>query len=359
LGAAPQIHLLEPSGYSGVFQHACRLGQLLGRRGLRVVLHTGHQHEPMAADGLELCACSWWPRDERRSARRSMLIAARLATRTLPHLRRVVGADAVLHLEGISAGGALSVLTLGAARLARRRVVYSPHDTFSRRGRIDGGLLRLALRVPHAVVVHGWADVARLAAMGIGAHFSPLVQLVPAPTPAQRQRWRGEWGADDADDVVLFAGWIRPERRLDLLVQSASSWPSGRRLAVVGQDRGAWEDCSRLARRLGVEVAARVEFVALAEFTAAIAAADLVVAPHDKASQSGVLSLASQLGVPTVAARVGGLAELASRTFAPGDVGDLTRAIDAQLASGASPPPAVDEELALRAHLAAYDYCAF
>jgi glycosyltransferase involved in cell wall biosynthesis len=103
-----------------------------------------------------------------------------------------------------------------------------------------------------------------------------------------------------------------------------------------------------------VDIAARIEFVELDAFAAALAAADVVVAPHAKATQSGVLSLASQLGVPTVAADVGGLPELATRTFTAGDADDLTRAIEAGLTERSPSEPLFDEELAVRAHLCAY-----
>jgi glycosyltransferase involved in cell wall biosynthesis len=348
-----EIHLFEPSGYAGVFQHACRVGQLLRARDLRVVLHTGHEHEQVQADGVELCACSWWSRGT-RSAGRSARIATRFVARTLPHLRQAVPRGAVLHVQGIAAAGALTLLTLELARLGGRRVVYSPHDTFSRRGRLDAALLRVARRVPHAMIVHSDADHEALRAGGVTAYYAPLVQVVPSPAESKRRRWRDEWRAGDDVAVVLFAGCIRPEKRLDLLIESARAWPPDRKLAVVGEDRGAWEGCALLARRHGVDVSARVEFVDLDEFAAALAAADVVVAPHEKASQSGVLSVAGQLGVPTVAANVGGLSELASRTFAPGDVEDLTRTIDAQLADADSPRVVLDEELAVEAHLRAY-----
>lgn len=348
------IHLFEPSGYAGVFQHSCRLATILAQRGLNVSLHTGHQHEAASPDGFDICPCTWWPRGGPRSPRRSAEIAVRFATRTLPHLRRVAGPGSVLHVQGIAAAGPLTLLALGAARAGPRRVVYSPHDTFSRRGRLDGALLRRALRVPHAVIVHSRADVDVLRSAGIHAHLSPLVQVVPVPSAELVARWREEWRVAEGDEVVLFAGWIRPEKRLDLLIESARSWPANRRLAVVGPDRGAWESCARLARRLGVDVSARVEFAALEDFAAAMAAADVVVAPHDTASQSGVLAVARQLGVPTIAAAVGGLPELATGTFPPGDVAGLTRALDAVLARSDGRPPPLDEELALQSHLRAY-----
>jgi N-acetylglucosaminyldiphosphoundecaprenol N-acetyl-beta-D-mannosaminyltransferase len=348
-----EIHLFEPSGYAGVFQHACRVAQLLRRPGLRVVLHTGHEHEAISAEGVELCPCAWWPRAGARGRLRAPAIAYRLATRTLPHLRRVAGPGSVVHVQGIAAGGPLTLLTLAAVRGGGRRVVYSPHDCFSRRGRLDAALLGAALHVPHAVLVHSRADVRKLRAAGVAARCSPLVQVVPAVDEGRRREWR-DWGRGDGESVVLFAGWIRPERRLDMLIESARHWPPGRRLAVVGRDRGAWEACARRARELGVEVSARLGFVELEDFVAALAAADVVVVPHERASQSGVLALSCYLGVPTVAAGVGGLGELATRTFAPGDVGDLTRAIDAQLAAGDGAPVPLDEDLARDIHLRAY-----
>lgn len=352
---SPEIHLFEPSGYAGVFQHTCRVAQLLSRAGLRAVVHTGHEHEDLATDeAIELCGCSWWPRGESPGRDRSQRIAQRFVTRTLPHLRRASARDSVVHLQGIAATGVLNVTALCAARLCGRRVVYSPHDTFSRRGRLDGAALRLALRVPHAVLVHAERDLQALRKVGIAAHYSPLVQIVPVPRDGRRARWRETWGVTDGDEVVLFAGWIRPEKRLDLVIESARRWPANRRLAVVGQDRGAWSECDRLARSCGVNVSAKIGFVDLAEFAAAISAADVVVAPHERASQSGVLSLARHLGVPAVAADVGGLGELASRTFPPGDVAGLTAALEAALADGRFDPTTLDEGAALAAHLRAY-----
>lgn len=350
-----EVHLFEPSGYAGPFQHACRLAQLLLERDLEVVIHTGNEHEEVDGGPVDLCPCSWWPRRRKGSAAaRSAEIVSRYLSRTLPHLHASVPRGGVLHVQGIAAAGALTLLALAVGRIGGRRVVYSPHDTFSRRGHLDERLLRLAARVPHAVIVHSRADVDVLRARGVDAHYAPLVQLVPRPSDVRRRWWRSEWEVGAGDDVVLFAGFIRPERRLDLLVRAARSWPPDRKLAVVGQDRGAWSDCVALAAELGVEMAGRTEFVELGQFIAAIAAADVVVAPHEKASQSGVLSLASQLGVPTVAADTGGLPELATTTFRPGDVGDLGRSIDAVLASRTRPVNAVDEELAVGAHLLAY-----
>jgi len=361
-GGPPVIHLFEPTGYGGVFQHSCQLGKGLRRRGRRVVLHTGHEHESVPLDGVELCACSWWPRKKGvgrvRAGTRQATIAQRFVRRTLPHLLHGAAPGSVLHLQGTAASGGLNLLTLGAARGAGYRVVYSPHDVFSRRGAVDGALLRLAYLPPHAIVVHSRADEERLRRLGIRAarvYISPLVQLVPRPSERERSSWRREWRANRSDKVVLFAGFIRPEKRLDVLIQSARSWPPGRRLAVVGPDRGGWAHCDHIAKAYGIDIAAQLGFVDLADFAAAISAADLVVVPSEKASQSGVLALARELQTPTVAADVGGMAELASRTFTADDVEDLSRAIEAELANGHKQiERPIEESEAVNTHLRAY-----
>jgi glycosyltransferase involved in cell wall biosynthesis len=355
----PEVHLFEPTGFGGVFQHSCQLAQGLNRHGRRVVLHTGHEHENVHLDGVEMCACSWWPRTNgggpfKARARRAT-IARRLVEGTLPHLVHCAPRGAVLHLQGTAASGGLNVLTLSVWRCAHYRVVYSPHDVFSRNSPMDGILLRMAYWLPHAIFVHSRADMQRLRRLGHRVHYSPLIQLVPHPSEQQRLRWRLEWRAEKSEVVVLFAGFIRPDKRLDVLIESARNWPPGRRLAVVGPDRGDWARCIALAEKYNVDIAARVGFVDLDEFAAAIAAADLVVVPSERASQSGVLALARQLRTPTVAADVGGMPELASRTFRAGHADDLSRAIRAELDKD-SPPvePLAEDDQAVHAHLRAY-----
>lgn len=350
----PAIHLFEPTGFGGIFQHTCALGELLAADGHRVTLHTAAQHERVDVPGVEVCCCVWWP--PQRGRVRNVVVAARLALQTLPHLHRRVPRDAVIHVEGGVASGLLTAISLLVAHGRGRPVVYSPHNTFSRRGRLDRIAMGACLYLTHSTVAYSQMDVATLRSRGSHACLSPLIQLVPEPEPERVARWRARWGAGPDDDVVLFAGLIRAYKRLDLLVRAASDFPPGRRLAVVGQDRGELVRCQELARELGVELHAHDEFVSLDDFTAALAAADVVVAPYERASQSGILSVASQLGTPTVASRVGGLAELADRTAPPGDLEALGRAIDAGLADGDQGRRRLSDTAALSAHRAAYRY---
>ena len=354
--SAQPIHLFEPTGFGGIFQHSCALGEVLTAAGYEVTLHTAAQHEPVELTGVDVCACGWWPRGRPHGRLRRLLIAARLTARTLPHLHRSIPAGVVVHVQGGVASGALTVLTLAVANRRRRAVVYSPHNTFSRRGSLDGFVLGTCLFFMQSTVAYSQMDVATLRSRGARASLSPLIQLVPEPDPDKVARWRRSWAAGPDDRVVLFAGVVRPDKRLDVLVRAARDWPAGRRLAIVGQDRGDLERCLALARELDVEVYAHDEYVPLDDFTAALAAADVVVAPYERASQSGVLSVASQLGTATIASHVGGLAELAERTFPPGDADALAAAIDEQLSAPAGDRRPLDDDAALAAHRDAYEH---
>ncbi len=349
-----EVHLLEPTGFGGIFQHTCALALLLHADGVVVTLHTSAQHEAVELGDVKVCRCIWWPHDRPNTKARRALIAARLLTGGLRHLDRAAPPGSTVHVEGGTASGLLTALTLLAARRRGRHVVYSPHNTFSRRNPVDAAMLHLCLQLSDQAIGYSHADVATLNSAGIEARFSPLIQLVPLPTDEAKADWRRRWDVPEGGKAVLFAGQIRPDKRLDILVRSAAAWPADRRLAVVGQDRGAWDDCLALADELGVEVSATLGFASLDDFTAAIAAADVLVAPYERASQSGVLSIARQVGVPSIASDIGGLGELADRTVPMHDVEALTEAIDEQLQA---PPPTarlLDEELALAAHRGAY-----
>src|ERR1700742_4662822 len=263
------VHLFEPTGFGGIFQHTCALGELLARAGHAVTLHTATQHEPVLLPNVKLCTCSSWPRGRPHSRLRSAQIAANLVGRTLPHLYRAVPGRSVVHVEGGVASGALTALTLAVANRRGRTVVYSPHNTFSRRGTFDGLVLATCLRFSQSTVAYSQMDVATLRSRGAHSVLAPLIQLVPEPDPEAVARWRERWSATGGEQVVLFAGVVRPDKRLGLLVRAgeggparggrgvvvgggvgrrntrlpprvraAGVWPAGRRLAGVGQERG-------------------------------------------------------------------------------------------------------------------------
>ncbi len=351
-----QIHLFEPSGAGGIFQHSLSVARTLKRSGHSVTIHTRRRHEE--APKLEDCLCPCVSAIGRGPRRVALAIAGiRYFVVTLPHLLSTARRSDILHYQGPSRLP-LTLPTLMVARFRGMRVVHSPHNTFSRRGSALELLgLRLAIRVATTAVVFSEHDARRIEHWGGKPVIAPLTMLDEVE-PHRVRRWRAQWDATSDEQVVLFAGQIRRDKRLDLLIESARRWPNDRRLAIVGEDKGDWSRCERLARQLGVELQSSVAFVDREDFIAAVAASDLVACPYDRASQSAVLALANQLGVPTISSDIGGLAELATASVPVGDPQRLTEVIDEVLQSSQREAPrgGREEEL-LHMHRRAYGMC--
>jgi glycosyltransferase involved in cell wall biosynthesis len=311
------------------------------------VLHTATDAELVPAEPVRVCRCMDWLRDARHGRR--TLVAGRFLAVTVPHLLRRRG---VLHVQG-PFKPALLAIALGAARLSGRRVVFSPHNTFSRHGGpMEARLVELCARLSHATIVFSNADADAVAGWGASPFVSPLLMYQPPIDPAQVEAWRADWATAP---VVLFAGQVRPDKRLDVVIEASRLWTQPGRLAVVGKDLGDAERCRRLAERVGANPAWSLGYLGLSDFAAALMAADVVVCPYTRASQSGILALAGQLGVPSIASDVGGLRELATAVV-PRDVdaAGLARAVDELLAS---PPPRNGRdavEVTVSAHRRAY-----
>jgi len=133
--------------------------------------------------------------------------------------------------------------------------------------------------------------------------------------PVDRDDARRRLGLEPGDEAVLFFGYIREYKGLDILLEA---WPAvaearpRARLVIAG-------DPVQLpaSRRAELEAAAtrvgalhRFEYVPFGEVARYCAAADLLVLPYRRVSQSGVLYLALARGLPVVATCVGALAEV-------------------------------------------------
>jgi glycosyltransferase involved in cell wall biosynthesis len=126
---------------------------------------------------------------------------------------------------------------------------------------------------------------------------------------------RSGLGLDRDDEVVLFFGYIREYKGLDLLLEA---WPAVRearpaaRLLIAGDPvrlaAQRRDDLAAWATRLGA--VSRFEYIPFDDVSRYFGAADVLVMPYRHISQSGVLYLALSLGVPVVATEVGALPEV-------------------------------------------------
>ena len=216
-----------------------------------------------------------------------------------------------------------SLLYLTLLRYLRVPVVATAHVvTPHERTTLGDAIYRRIHRLGHLVVAHSEFDRRRLLEeVGVAPHSVVVIPhgeygffegggAVTDPATARRSL-----GLAPEDEVVLFFGYIREYKGLDVLLDA---WPAVRevrpaaRLVVAG-DPGRLDPARReqlRAQATGLDVIQRFEYIPFAEVAGYFAAADLLVLPYRHISQSGVLYLALSLGVPLIATRVGAVPEV-------------------------------------------------
>ncbi|MGB0100756.1 MAG: glycosyltransferase family 4 protein [Nocardioides sp.] len=171
---------------------------------------------------------------------------------------------------------------------------------------------------------------ARLVAGGLSQRRVVVVEnAVPSPEPQDRGPVLDELGLGSDVPVVLCAARLESPKRVDLLIDAWSSVPEAVLLvAGDGPDRAALERRARGSE--GVRILGDRRDVGRL-----LAAADLLVLPSDREGLPMSVLEAMAAGVPVVASRVGGLADLdpaAVALVAPGRVQDLAATITSLLA---------------------------
>jgi glycosyltransferase involved in cell wall biosynthesis len=319
---------IETYGRGGLMHYAFNLSDALARRGATVDLVTAAGCELAdrpVPDGLRLSMPlgRWdarnggrWPRPLASLGRKS---EALLDARTVARIARRLAPDIVhLHNTNTSALAYLSALRRLRLPLVATAHVVTPHEPVA----FQEALYRRIHTLPDLVIAHSELDRARLVReFGVPegnitviphGDYSFFAELGETP---DRTTARQRLGIDGEAPVVLFFGYLREYKGLDVLLDA---WPSvtattpGARLVIVGDPvrlpPARREEFERRADAVGA--LRRFEYVPLEEVAGYFAAADLLVLPYRRISQSGVLYLALSLGVPVVASAVGAWPDL-------------------------------------------------
>lgn len=219
----------------------------------------------------------------------------------------------------------------------------------------DATLTRLVTDRTDAYLVMSQAvegDVARLL---------PGAPVARVPHPVYAQYGAAGRSRDEArarhgltGDVLLFFGFVRPYKGLDVLVEAMPQVRAARpvTLVVAGEFYQPVEPIRARVAALGLADAVRVldRYVPDEEVGDLVAAADAVVLPYRSATQSGVVLVAYAGGCPVISTAVGGLPEVVEEGVTghlvpPGDPAALAGAILGFYARGGRPAyePAVHE----------------
>lgn len=192
-----------------------------------------------------------------------------------------------------------------------------PHDRSRLPGRrwLEAGVIRRCFRQVDGFLVHAESMVSEVKSFRPDARvrkiFHPLYTFYGAFEDAGAVRKQRRPGPPR----LLFFGKVRPYKGLETLLQALAVL---RRTGFEFRARVAGEfylDARKyreMAERAGLtsEIEWWDRYIPNEDVPALFHEADVVVLPYVEATQSGVVPVAYQFGVPVIATRVGGLAEV-------------------------------------------------
>jgi glycosyltransferase involved in cell wall biosynthesis len=112
--------------------------------------------------------------------------------------------------------------------------------------------------------------------------------------------------------VVLYFGFIRNYKGVDLLIKSFGALDDSYDLVLAGEPYGDFSGYEKLIDSTGIRsrVKLHIRYIEEKEIPVFFSAADVCVLPYRTGTQSGIIGMAYHFGLPVIATNVGGLAEM-------------------------------------------------
>lgn len=128
------------------------------------------------------------------------------------------------------------------------------------------------------------------------------------------KKLRKESGFEEDSLVLLFFGYVRKYKGLDILIEAFPkilSQNSNAKLLIVGEFYDDPKEYLELIKSLGIEDKVKVinQFVPNEDVAKYYQVSDVVILPYRSATQSGILNVAYGFYKPVIVTDVGGLAE--------------------------------------------------
>lgn len=254
---------------------------------------------------------------------------------------REVGRSAdIMFIPWVTPFHALIIKTLmRSARIPTVILVHNakPHEWFPATQMLTRAVLNDASRL----IAHSQTVVDDLRSYGV------VTPTVVTPHPPNFEPWRSPVPSGPPNRL-LFVGFVRAYKGLDLLIEALAKLPHDYGLTVAGEFWSGEDTMRELlsAHNLEERVEVLNRYVPDEELSSLLASHHLVVVPYKSATQSGIVPLAFAAGRPVVATNVGGLAEAVSDRvngiLCPPDSDSMARAIQmaasdySRLAAGAA-----------------------
>ena len=112
--------------------------------------------------------------------------------------------------------------------------------------------------------------------------------------------------------LLLYFGYIRDYKGLDLLIEAISKLDDSHHLILAGESYSSFDKYTQLIEQFGVKDKITVinRYIPDHEVTQLFSAADVCVLSYKSATQSGVTAIALHFEIPLIVTNVGGLNEL-------------------------------------------------
>jgi len=210
-------------------------------------------------------------------------------------------------------------------------VVFFCHNVLEHEpARWKTSLTKWVLSQGSRFVVHTREDAANLRSLVtdavVSVHPHPIYDQFPEPTGNLSRR---------GDLELLFYGFVRPYKGLDLLIEAMAKTPEHVYLTVAGEFWDGEEQMRHRIEELGLtgRIELQPRYQTDQETAELFARSDIVVLPYRSATGSGVVPVAYHYDKPVIVTRVGGLPDVVDdgktgKLIEPGNVNAIADAIN-------------------------------
>ncbi len=132
------------------------------------------------------------------------------------------------------------------------------------------------------------------------------------PTEIEKLKARSQLGFNENDKVILFFGFIRDYKGLDILLNSMQYIASNIKLLIAGDVYGSYDKYQEIInnKNLQPRVTQIIDYIPDEDVAKYFSASDVCVQPYRSATQSGIANIATHYNRPIIATDVGGLKEI-------------------------------------------------
>ncbi len=214
----------------------------------------------------------------------------------------------------------------------RSKILFTCHNVFPHeRFPLDRFLTKNTLKKGDFFILHSEKEAGELKTIlpdpKYAVNMHPTYSAFRSAEKVKEKNEKGSGG-------LLFFGFVRPYKGLQILIRAMGKLPDAVRLNIVGDFGGKREEYDALISELSLteRIVIRDGYVPDSEVGEYFEQCDAVVLPYLEATQSGIAQIAFGFEKPVIATKAGGLPEVVKDCETgvlcnPGDVKGLADAI--------------------------------